>query len=70
LSDLSCDLQLFVGLDFSVGLLLTGFGFHDFLAGCSVRTIEQSCKPLQIQGLAVKVALQLCFEESWNQQFV
>lgn len=48
-----------LALGFSIGLLLTGIGFHDFLAGCSVRTIEQSCKPLQIQDLAVKVALKL-----------
>lgn len=47
----------FVELDFSLGLLLTGVGFHDFLAGCSVQTIEQSCKALQIQGLALKLCI-------------
>lgn len=57
LSGLSCDLELFVELDFSLGLLLTGVGFHDFLAGCSVQTIEQSCKALQIQGLALKLCI-------------
>lgn len=36
---------------------LTGIGFHDFLAGCSVQTIEQSCKALQIQGLALKLCI-------------